>query len=228
VTEPALVEITGLTVREGGRALLEDVTLSVAPGSVHVIVGPNGAGKSTLLACLLGMRAFAGKITLNWRGDGRIGYVPQGFDVDRTLPITVGEFLAASRQRRPVCLGLSRSARARVGELLARVGLGGFERRRLGALSGGELRRVLIANAVDPAPELLVCDEPASGLDPEAVLRLDQLVREAASAGAGVLMVSHDLGEVKRVADRVTWLAGRVRMSGAPDEVLAARSGEAA
>ena len=224
----ALLEIAKVSVRDDGRTLLDDVSLAVAPGAVHVLIGPNGAGKSTLAACILGLRSFTGAITLHLRGSGRIGYVPQTFDADRTLPITVAELLAAPRQRRPVCLGIARPVRTRIAELLARVGLAGFEARRLGALSGGELRRVLIANALDPAPELLLCDEPASGLDPEAVLQLDGLIKDAARAGTAVLMVSHDLAEVRRVADQVTWLDRSVRMTGAPEAVLAAHSGVAA
>ncbi|MCC6994020.1 MAG: metal ABC transporter ATP-binding protein [Deltaproteobacteria bacterium] len=223
-----MLEIAGVSVRDDGRTLLDDVSLTLAPGTVHVLIGPNGAGKSTLAACILGLRHFSGDITLHLRGNGRIGFVPQSFEADRTLPVTVAELLAASRQRRPVCLGIARPVRARIAELLARVGLAGFEARRLGALSGGELRRVLIANALDPAPELLLCDEPASGLDPEAVLQLDGLIKDAARAGTAVLMVSHDLAEVRRVADQVTWLDRSVRMTGAPDAVLAAHSGAAA
>src|SRR5262249_47537033 len=94
-----LVEVQGLSVSRDGRPALDDVALEVAPRSVHLLVGPNGAGKSTLLAAALGLIEFRGAIRFHWRGEGRIGYVPQTFAVDRTLPITVGEFLALSRQR---------------------------------------------------------------------------------------------------------------------------------
>jgi zinc transport system ATP-binding protein len=217
-----MVEIADLTVVRDGRTALAGVSLDVAPDSVHLLVGPNGAGKSTLLAALLGLVEFRGRIRFHWRRDGRIGYVPQTFAVDATLPLTVGEFLALTRQRRPVALGIGQPLRAALDALLERVGLAGFLRRPLGALSGGELQRVLLANAIDPAPELLLLDEPASGLDAEAVRYLEDLVVLLARAShASVLMVSHDLGQVRRIADRVTLIETTVRRTGPPAAVLA-------
>jgi zinc transport system ATP-binding protein len=146
-----LLEIRDLEVRRGGEALLEQVNLTVERGALHVLFGPNGAGKSTLLAAILGQIAFAGRIVARWRGDGLIGLVPQSFTVDRTLPVTVADFLALTRQRRPVCLGIAAATRRRVAELLAQVGLAGAEDKQLAVLSGGELRRVLLAHALDPS-----------------------------------------------------------------------------
>src|ERR1700676_3171086 len=123
-----LLELRDLWVRRGGEALLERVSLTVARGALHVLVGPNGAGKSTLLAAILGQIAFAGRIVAHWRGDGRIGLVPQSFAVDRTLPVTVADFLALTRQRRPVCLGLSAATLRSVSALLANAGLRGLPR----------------------------------------------------------------------------------------------------
>src|SRR5207253_2208019 len=120
-----------------------DVSFDVPRGSIHVIAGPNGAGKSTLLLAALGLTQFSGRIVARWQRGGTIGYVPQTFAVDRTLPITVADFLALTRQRRPVCLGIGASTRRRILELLERVGLPDFWDRPLSVLSGGELRRVL-------------------------------------------------------------------------------------
>ena len=104
-TDPdALLEIDGLTVDRHREALLDDVSLRVRRGSIHVLMGPNGAGKSTLLSAVLAQIAFSGRIVMNWVGAGTIGYVPQSFAVDPTLPVTVADFLALTRQRRPVCL----------------------------------------------------------------------------------------------------------------------------
>ena len=172
----ALLEIDALTVRRHHEALLDDVTLRVRRGSIHVLVGPNGAGKSTLLSAILGQIPFDGRIAVNWRGAGTIGYVPQSFAVDPTLPVTVADFLALTRQRRPVCLGLTRAARLAIARLLERVGLPGLEQRPLAVLSGGELRRVLLAHALDPEPELLLLDEPTAGLDESAVQILDEIL----------------------------------------------------
>ena len=217
-----LIEVTDLTVAREGRPAVAGVTMSVAPRSVHLLVGPNGAGKSTLLAALLGLLEFRGRIRFHWRRDGRIGYVPQAFAVDRTLPLTVGEFLALTRQRRPVSLGVGAALRAHLDALLERVGLGGFRKRPLGGLSGGELQKVLVANAIDPAPELLLLDEPSSGLDEVAVRQLEELVLALKrDARTSVLMVSHDLGQVRRIADHVTLIETTVRRTGPPGAVLA-------
>ncbi len=221
MAEPPLVEIRDLAVARDGRSAVHGVTLDIAPASIHLLVGPNGAGKSSLLAALLGLAEFTGTIRFHWRDSGRIAYVPQSFTVDRTLPLTVGEFLALSRQRRPVALGIGAAMRARVESLLRRVGVGGFSKRLLGALSGGELQKVLLANAIDPVPELLLLDEPSSGLDETAVRQFEEVVVALKRSGTGVLMVSHDLGQVRRIADRVTLLDRTVRRSGTPAEVLA-------
>lgn len=245
--EPALagdlaVDISGVTVTRERRPVLDDVSLQIRPGEIHLLVGKNGAGKSTLLLALLGLVPFTGDIRLHLRRaaarprgklaglsllpssfpPGAIGYVPQAFTADRTLPITVAELLALSRQRLPVCLGVRPRARARIAQILDEVGLAGMERRRIGELSGGELRRVLIGNAIEPAPELLLCDEPATGLDPDAIAALDRTLAALRDRhGTTILMISHDRAQVRRIADRVSELsAGRLR-TGTPAELSA-------
>ncbi len=204
----SLLDISGLTVRPGGRPVLSDVSLAVERGTVHAIVGPNGAGKTTLLSAILGLVPFEGRIIAQWAGRGRIAYVPQQFQVDRTLPVTVADFLALTRQNRPVCLGVTRAARRRIALLLEKVGLSGIEDRPLSVLSGGELRRVLLAHALDPLPELLILDEPGGGLDEAAARWLDETLASL-KGEITVLMVSHDAEQVRRLADRVTVLTAR-------------------
>ena len=201
-----LLEISNLTLRPAREALLSHVSLTVERGTLHALVGPNGAGKTTLLSAILGLVAFEGRVVARWTGSGRIAYVPQQFQVDRTLPITVADFLALTRQRRPVCFGVERAARRRIALLLERVGLGGFDTRALSVLSGGELRRVLLANALDPLPELLILDEPESGLDESSARWLDDTL-QSLKGEMTVLMVSHDSERVRRLADRVTNLS---------------------
>ncbi len=200
-----LLEISGLTLRPGRQVVLSDFSLTVDRGTLHAIVGPNGAGKTTLLTAILGLTPFDGRIIARWAGRGRMAYVPQQFDVDRTLPVTVADFLALTRQHFPVCLGVTRAARARISLLLDRVGLGGIEDRPLSVLSGGELRRVLLANALDPLPELLILDEPGGGLDATAARWLDDTLISL-KGEITVLMVSHDSDQVRRIADHVTVL----------------------
>jgi zinc transport system ATP-binding protein len=219
---PCVLELQGVTVRRDRRPLITDVSLEVARGSIHLLVGPNGAGKSTLFAAVLGLLAFSGSIRFHWRGAGRIGHLPQSIVADPTLPLTVGEFLALGRQRRPVCTGIGATQRRRTDELLERVGLAGFARRPLAALSGGELQRVLLANAIDPAPELLLLDEPASGLDDTATRQFEEtLLALNERHETSVLMVSHDLAQVRRLADGVTLLEREVRGTGSPEQMLA-------
>ena len=201
----ALLDIAGLTVSHGGETLLSNVTFSVRRGTLHALVGPNGAGKTTLLSAILGQSPFGGRIVANWAGSGRIGYVPQSFHVDRSLPVTVADFLALTRQQRPVCFGISAAAVQRISPLLHRVGLAGFERRALSVLSGGELRRVLLANALDPLPELLLLDEPAAGLDEAAAQWLDATLASL-KGEVTIVMVSHDSEQVRRIADEVTFV----------------------
>jgi len=219
----ALLAIERLGITRGQDSILSDVTLQIARGHLHALVGPNGAGKSTLVAAVLAQLPFTGRILLNWAGNGRIGYVPQSFVVDPTLPVTVADFLALTRQRRPVCLGLSPRTRRRVHELLDRVGLGTLSDRPLAGLSGGELRRVLLAHALDPEPELLLLDEPGTGLDESSAEWLEQTLGDIRQRGlTTVPMISHDLDQVRRLADRVTVLDRYVVADGAPADTLTA------
>ena len=222
----ALLDIDRLTVRRRRETLLDNVSLKVERGRLHVLVGPNGAGKTTLLSAILGQIGFEGRILVSWTGSGATGYVPQAFAVDPTLPVTVEDFLALTRQRRPVCLGIAQSTRVAIAGLLGRVRLSGLERRPLAVLSGGELRRVLLAHALDPEPELLLLDEPTAGLDQAAVRMLEEtllgLTREARTT---VLMVSHDLEQVRRIADHVTVLDRQIISDGPVRAVLGNRGG---
>jgi zinc transport system ATP-binding protein len=226
--QPPVLEIRDLRVARDGRRLLDGVSLDVAPASIHFLVGPNGAGKSTLFATILGLLEFEGSIRFRWRRSGRIGFVPQFFTVDRTLPLTVREFLALARQRRPICLGTSRAMNARLDGLLARVGAAALLRRPLGALSGGELQRVLLANALEPEPELLLLDEPATGLDEDAAAQLEAVLLEVrAETGTSLLIISHDLAHARRVGDHVTVIDRTVRRTGPPSTVLTGTLAEA-
>jgi zinc transport system ATP-binding protein len=220
VSEPA-VQLERVTIRRDGRVVVDDASLDIAAGTIHVVIGPNGAGKSTLLSAILGHTPFAGTIRMHRKTGGALAYVPQTFVADRTMPITIAEFLALSRQRWPVCFGVRPASRARIAAILAQVGLAGMEKRRLGELSGGELRRVLIGNAIEPAPDILLCDEPATGLDPKAVEELDRVLCELRdNHGTTVIMVSHDREQVRRIADRVTLLHVQIQKTGTAAKML--------
>jgi zinc transport system ATP-binding protein len=218
----ALLEVESLTVRRGGGLILENVSFQVEPGAIHVLAGPNGAGKTTLLRSILGQVPFEGTIRLHWRGNGRIGYVPQTLELDRELPMTVSDFLSMVWQRRPVCLGSGGPARDRVEEALRKAGLADRARRRLGVLSGGELKRVLLVQALFPAPELLLLDEPSAGVDESSLQWMEETIQSLRrDRGLTTVLVSHDFDQARRIADQVTWVNRTVKKSGPAKEVLA-------
>jgi zinc transport system ATP-binding protein len=206
----------------GGTSILEGVSFEVHPGEIHCIVGPNGGGKTSLVRSLLGEMPATGEIAIAWNGAPNtiIGYVPQALDLDRTLPVTVNDFMAMIRQRRPAFFGLARRHRKEVAEALERVGLAGKGARKLGDLSGGERQRLLLAQALVPQPSLLVLDEPLTAMDESGMRLFENLVLSVADEGVTVLWIAHDLPQVRRMADRVTCLNRTVRFHGVPEEVL--------
>lgn len=226
-SDQPLVEFVDVSLQRQREPLLSHVSFAIQPQTVHVLAGPNGAGKTTLLRTLLGQTPFDGRIVAHWRQGGRIGFVPQLFAVDSSLPVTVEDFLALTRQFRPVCFGVSAAVRARIAGLLREVGLDGLARRPLSVLSGGEMRRVLIAHALDPRPELLVLDEPAAGLDEGGLVRLEEMIQSVKRQGTTVLLVSHDVEQVRRIADRVTFLDRTVVLEGTASEVLGSDAAQA-
>ena len=217
--ELPLLELDGVTVRRDGNTLVEGISLRVDPGTIHVLSGPNGGGKTTLLKSILGQVPFEGTIRCHWRRDGRIGYVPQTLELDRELPMTVSDFLSMMWQSRPVCLGSGAAVRSRVAEALEAVGLSALSRRQLGVLSGGELRRALLAQALDPIPELLLLDEPTAGIEEQGIKSVEEtLVRLKKDRGVTAILVSHDLTQADRVADYISVLNRTLRSSRAVGE----------
>ena len=216
-----MVSIRGLSARRGKDVVLEDVHLDVPPGEIHGLAGPNGAGKTTLLKCLLGTLPFTGSIRLGLGPLDAIGYVPQALTFDASLPLSVADFFSLSVSRRPVFLRRSREAAARIESALAETGASSLFQRRLSELSGGELRRVLLAQALVPEPRLLILDEPASHVDEEGSRAIEALLlRLSRERGVTVLLVEHDRALLERVSTRVTVLNKRVV---APNEASAER-----
>lgn len=200
MSEP-LIAADRLSVHAGGVHILDRVSLAVRPREIVTLIGPNGSGKTTLLKAILGLVRSEG--TIRRRPGLKIGYVPQEFDRDPSLPMTVGGFLA-----------LFAPARARE-DALARVGIAEARNRQLGALSGGELARVLLARAIAGRPDLLVLDEPMAGVDVAGEAALYHLIADIRDEfGCGVLLVSHDLHVVMAQADRVVCLNRHVCCEG--------------
>ena len=204
----ALISARGLWLTRYGRHLVAGVDLDVHANEIVTLIGPNGAGKSTLVKLILGIeKPDRGSIA---RSATRIGYVPQRFDIDRTMPMTVAGFLM---------LG-GKPLRAAVETALAEAGVARAIGQQLASLSGGETQRVLIARALLRDPQLLVLDEPASGVDYAGEADLYELIaRLKDKRKLGVLLVSHDLHVVMARSDRVLCLNGHVCCSGRPDVV---------
>lgn len=215
---PAL-RLSGVSLRLGGSTILEDVNWEVHSGEIHAIVGPNGCGKSTLIKTVLGMMAHTGSVQLHWPGPqfGRLSYVPQAIECDRTLPMTVLDFMAAMLQRRPLFLGAGRAVRKSVEQALERVGMAQKMQRRMGELSGGERQRVLLAQSLLPPTQFVLLDEPMAALDQAGMAVFEALLADWRSRGVTVLWVEHDLMAVRRLADRVTALRrGRIQWTRTP------------
>jgi len=211
-------EHVGLTL--GATRILEDISFSIPAGSIHCIIGANGGGKTSLVRSMLGQMPHTGRIEIHWQDSRVIGYVPQALDFDKTLPVTVHDFMAMTCQRRPVFLGISRARRRQIAEVLDRMGLAGKGHYKLGTLSGGERQRVLFAQALIPEPALLVLDEPMTGLDVGGRALLESSIVEFAGAGGTVVWINHDIVQVNQVADTLTYIDRNIRLQGGAREVL--------
>jgi len=208
-----MIHAEHLVKRFGAVTAVDGVSFDVHPGETFALIGPNGAGKTTTLKLLLGLaRQDSGRITLGTRGlaptDARaredLGYVPQRveFPPGRTVAEVLG-FFATLR-------GLPPSATARA---LERVGLTALAGRRASELSGGYTQRLSLAQALLGDPGLLVLDEPTASLDPEATFEFRSLLQRLAAEGKTIVLSSHLLSEVERVADRVLILVGGRRVA---------------
>ncbi len=206
---PPLVETAALTVRRGGRAIVDAVDLAVHAGEIVTLIGPNGSGKTTLVRAVLGLLS-PNSGTVGRRAGLRLAYVPQHLEIDRSLPLTVGRFLR---------LG-GGVARTRLDQALGEVGAGELLDRPIHAISGGELRRVALARALIRDPDLLVLDEPTAGVDVTGQADLYALIaRIRYDRRCGVLLVSHDLHLVMSATDTVICLNRHVCCRGHPESV---------
>ncbi len=227
------IDLDNVSVRRGGQVLLQDVSMHIHCGQLTVLIGQNGAGKTTLIRALLGELPYAGAIR-HLDSAGReishlnTGYVPQHLLFDREMPVTVQDFMAASMTRRPVWTGVSPKIRARVREALADVEAAALADRPLGRCSGGELQRVLLALSLQGSPDLLVLDEPVSGVDRNGLkMFLDTVRRLKETRHMAILLVSHDLRLVRDYADYVVLLDKNVLIQGSPELVFSSKEFDA-
>lgn len=203
--------LAGIHVSFDGRAALSGVDVDVPSATVTVITGPNGAGKSTLLEVLAGTREHAGERNVS----GSVAFVPQRAAIPQGLPVSVRDVVRVGAWGR---LGLWRRMDATSRELVERsmdrLDIGALSRHPFASLSGGQQQRTLLAQGLARDADLLLLDEPTTGLDATSGLRIREVLREEAARGVAVVCVSHDPAVIGDAAHVVALLEGRVRVDG--------------
>ena len=211
-------KINNICVNIGGQEILKNVSIHVHCGQLTVIIGRNGAGKSTLLKAILGEVEHTGNIVFTDMKDNKakkikIGFVPQKVNVERHMPTTVYDLFASCISDVPVFLRKDKKIYKEIKEQLALFGADTLIDKSIGELSGGELQRVLIAIATKPIPNLLILDEPVSGID-------EKLARLKKDYDMSIILVSHDFELTKQYADKVILLDKEVIKEGTPEQVF--------
>ena len=219
------LRVENMSVKIGSDRILKDMNLHVHCGEMVALIGPNGAGKSTFLKAILGQREYEGVIAFSEPGQRskkpRIGYVPQSPAFDPSDPVSVADLFACCMSRRPAFLGLGKAMREIVLECLERVHGEELIDKRIGTLSGGELQRVLLALALEPMPNILILDEPLSGVDVEGMATLMDMIDEIRREyDLSILMTTHDFSMLERYANQVVLIDHGIKIQGSPETVL--------
>ncbi|MGW8994887.1 zinc ABC transporter ATP-binding protein AztA [Streptomyces zhihengii] len=214
------VLVSGLDAGYPGRPVLRHVGTEIRPFTITAVVGPNGSGKSTLLGVMAGViRPSAGEIT--YGGSAAPAFVPQRGAVGDTLPLTVRQTVEMGRwAERGPWRRLTRRDHAAVDTAMERLGITALAARQLGELSGGQRQRALIAQGLAQGSDLLLLDEPTTGLDPEAGERIAALLTGLAADGVTVVQATHDLAAARAADDCLLLQDGRLVSQGRPDVVL--------
>lgn len=226
------VAIEALTAGYGGDPAITQVTLHVDPGDFVGVVGPSGSGKTTLLRSILGdVRVYSGRVEVNGRSSGprshRVGYVPQLETVDWNFPVTAREVVEMGVTARRWLPWPGRAARERARKIMERLGIADLAGRHIRQLSGGQQQRVFIARALVSEPDLLLLDEPTSGVDIRTRDDVLHLLDELNHQGMTVLLTTHELNAVAAHLPRVICLNGRVVADGSPRDVFTSETLEA-
>ena len=219
------LRVQDLTVKIGADTILENISLHAHCGEMIALIGPNGAGKSTLIKTILGEQPYDGVISFSVPGSrnrkAKIGYVPQSPAFDPGDSVSVADLFACCMSKRPAFLGQSKALREKIADCLERVHSENLIDKRVGTLSGGELQRVLLALALEPLPNILILDEPLSGVDVEGMETLMDMLDEIRKTyDLSILMITHDFSMLPRYADQVILLNKRMICQGTPAEVL--------
>jgi len=219
-------KIDNSNVSFGKTEIINNINLHIHCGDLTAFIGPNGAGKTTLLKAILGEIKHSGKMEFvdmkgEHSGNPLIGYVPQQLDFDKSSPISVADLFSACLTHLPTWLCKSGKVYNQINESLKIVQAEHLINKRLGNLSGGELQRVLLALALTPLPDLLLLDEPVSGIDQSGLELFYAIVSDLRqNYDMSVILVSHDLNLVSQYADRVVLINKTIRAIGTPKEIL--------
>jgi zinc/manganese transport system ATP-binding protein len=214
-----LLSVDRIGVRLGGREVLKDVSLAIAPGEFTGLIGPNGAGKTTLLRVILGLQPVtSGAVHVG----ASVGYVPQKLAIEPDMPLRVRDVVGLGLDGHKLGIRLpSRARRERVEEMLAAVGAQRYANARVGELSGGEQQRVMIAHALISRPGLLLLDEPLANLDIASAQGIvSVLARLSRSERVAVLISAHDMNPLMPVMDKIIYVASGRAAVGSTDEVV--------
>ena len=223
------IKIERLGVTLDRQQILRNINIHIHCGQLTTIIGPNGAGKSTLIKALIGEIPHDGEIKFRDIRDDKpiklkIGYVPQQLSFDKNTPSTVYDLFASYIGKNPVCFFKEKAVYEKIKEQLAVFQAEGLIDKTLGDLSGGELQRVMLSIATYPMPNLLVLDEPISGMDRNGMMLFyEQIDRLKKEYDISILLVSHDLEFAYEYSDRIILLDETIVGEGTPEEVFASR-----
>jgi len=216
----SVIVVKNLTYKFDDFIALDNINFVIEQGAMTAIIGPNGSGKTTLLKNIIGIyEPTVGSVKIFDKQSNqvikRIGYVPQKFEFDRDIPITVYEFMALEK------CGEAKHNQTNIHRALREVGLNDIEKNKLGELSGGQFQRVMIAKALLHEKEILIFDEPSTGIDIVGEQTIYDLIKKInKERGTTCLIVSHELNIVNKYANKVICLNKKMICSGTPETVI--------
>lgn len=220
------IDIEDLSVISRKDIIIDDINLTFHCGELTAIIGKNGAGKTTLLQAILEERNHTGNIIFKKHDDTslkkpRIGYVPQQLVFDRSTPVSVADFMLSGKSKHPLWLGADKKQLEEIKSRLNSLECGYLLNRRLGNLSGGEIQKVMLLAATDPMPDLLILDEPVSGVDMAGLdLFYKNITHLRDTYHIAIILVSHDLSLIRKYADKAVLIDKTVIAQGDIEDVF--------
>lgn len=205
-----------LCISFGTTHVINHVSFAIPKNTINAIIGPNGSGKTTLIKAILGLQSYGGELQVFGQKPGKqksiIGYVPQRFDFDRSIPMTAIEFLNWTNKNQE---------KDHIADIWTKVGLkNSVEKTLVGQLSGGQLQRLLLAQALIQKPDLLILDEPDANIDSSGERQLEDILKEYTKQGGTVILISHDISFVARSVEYVICINSDLICSGPPKTTL--------